>query len=94
MMNKLPTTVNPRISLLIMKGIRNVVNLLLRLGAYSKPRDEIQQYSEAQHYTEYSIENKRKIVIEHDFPYFKNMLKLIGKKIKGNNDTKTNDSEI
>ena len=78
MMNKLPKNVKPRISELIMKGIRNVVNLLLRLGAYSKPRDEIQQYSEAQHCTEYSIENKRKIVIAHDFSYFKSMLKLIG----------------
>lgn len=79
MMNKLPTTVPARISLLIMKGIRNIVQLLLRLGAYSKPKDEIQPYVEVQHVNEYSIENKRKIVLERDFADFKDILKRIGK---------------
>lgn len=67
----------PRISLLIAKGIRNVVSLLLQLGAHSKPRDEVLHYLEGQNFNEYSIENKRKIVIEHDYAYFRNMLKQI-----------------
>ena len=77
--NNVAVQLSPRISLLIMKGIRNVVSLLLQLGAHSKPKDEILHYSEQQNYNEYSIENKRKILIEHDYAHFKNLLKQISK---------------
>ena len=70
-------TLSPRISLLIAKGIRNVISLLLQLGAHSKPRDEVLHYLEGQNFNEYSIENKRKIVIEHDYQNFRNLLKQI-----------------
>jgi len=77
--NNVAVQLSPRISLLIMKGIRNVVSLLLQLGAHSKPKDEILHYSEQQNYNEYSIENKRKILIEHDYSHFKSLLKQITK---------------
>ena len=76
MMNKPNSINNPRIYPLIMKGIRNVVNLLLRLGAHFKPKEEVQEYSE------YNIENKRTFKIEpqnnHEFKYFVHLLKHIG----------------
>lgn len=73
MMNKAMFNNNPRIYLIIMEGIKKVVTLLLMLGAHSKPKEEIQAYSE------YSIENKRKIIIESNFAHFKTILKYISK---------------
>jgi len=77
--NNSAAQLTPRISLLIAKGIRNVITLLLQLGAHSKPRDEVLHYLEGQNFNEYSIENKRKIVIEHDYQYFRTLLKQISK---------------
>lgn len=62
---------------LVIQGIRNIVNLLLRLGTLSKPTEEIQESST------YRIENKRIIRIdknEHEYAYFKKLLNYISNK--------------
>ena len=59
---------------LLIQGIRNIVNLLLRLGSLSKPTEEVQESST------YRIENKRIIKIDksdHEYVYFKKLLNYI-----------------
>ncbi len=78
MMNRLPATVNSRTSELIMKGIEEVVSLLLKLGACTKPADQVQPYRSPQEIPEYSIENQRIIAIARDYAQMKETLDLIG----------------
>lgn len=59
---------DPRIFQILLKGMRNVINTILKIGSYYKSKEEIQEYSD------YTITNKRKIVIKterRDFSQYK-----------------------
>lgn len=59
---------DPRIFQILMKGLRNVINLILKIGSNFKTREEIQEYSD------YNITNKRKILLKperRDFSQYK-----------------------
>jgi len=74
----IPTPIHPRTSLLISKTIRKVIELFLKQGAHSKPQDETFVFSELEECIyEYNIENKRKIIIEHNSLHFKDLLDQI-----------------
>lgn len=78
MVNMMPTsTNNPKASLLIIEGIQNVIYRLLSLGSHSKPKEEVQESTIYSGYSEYQIENKRTIKIEHDFQHFQKILSYI-----------------
>lgn len=65
----------PKIHSLILKGVSNVISLLLKTGAPQKTNSNHDTRNRS------STKSARKITIKHDFEYFKRTLKSLCKKI-------------
>lgn len=74
-MNKALSIKDSKAHLIILRGINNVVTLLLKLGIHFKTNESVQDPKKW-----LTLQTTRKIVIKQDYEYFRNLIKYLRKK--------------
>jgi len=72
LINTVHTNKDPKIHLIVMRGINNVITLLLKLGIHFKINEGVHDPSKW-----LDLQTTRKIVIKHDYDYFRNLIKYL-----------------